>query len=153
MSKGKRIPGLKIDHPRTLAVMHALVRFAPIAAGGAFTTLDLHGPASKALGASIDKYSLASLRYDLSKLRAKGFVEKAPRSRRYRLAPRGYSIWVLLLKLFERIYAPLTAGLLRLFGGDAKLQREKLSQLDRLYQRVVDDLDRPIVAVGLKTAA
>src|SRR6266568_80507 len=32
-STGKRIPGLKLDHPRQLALMHALVRFAHIAAG------------------------------------------------------------------------------------------------------------------------
>ena len=28
LSNGKRIPGLKLDHPRQLALMHALVRFA-----------------------------------------------------------------------------------------------------------------------------
>ena len=48
----------------------------------------------------------------LSKLRAKGLVEKLPHSRRYRLLPEGYSICLIFLKLFERIYAPLTAGLL-----------------------------------------
>jgi hypothetical protein len=36
MENGKRIPGLKLDHPRQLAVMHALVRFANIAAGSQF---------------------------------------------------------------------------------------------------------------------
>jgi hypothetical protein len=30
---GKRIPGLRLDHPRQLALMHALVRFAHVAAG------------------------------------------------------------------------------------------------------------------------
>ncbi len=39
LANGKRIPGLKLDQPRQLAVMHALVRFANIAAGGTFTTL------------------------------------------------------------------------------------------------------------------
>jgi hypothetical protein len=91
--------------------MHALVRFANNAAGSAFTTADLYPPALDALGLSPSQYSLASLRYDLSKLRAKGLVEKLPHSRRYRLATKGYSICVLFLKLFERIYAPLTAGL------------------------------------------
>jgi hypothetical protein len=38
--------------------------------------------------------------------------DELPHSRRYRLANQGYSICVLFLKLFERIYAPLTAGLL-----------------------------------------
>lgn len=153
LPNGKRIPGLKLDHPRLLAVMHALVRFAHIAAGGTFTTRDIHSHTVKALGTSLDQYSLASLRYDLSKLRAKGLVEKVPQSRRYRLAGKGYSICVVFLKLFERIYAPLTAGLLRPFTGDTKLERDKRTQLDRLYQRIVDDLDRLLEAVGLKTAA
>jgi hypothetical protein len=33
LPSGKRIPGLKLDHPRQLALMHALVRFAHFAAG------------------------------------------------------------------------------------------------------------------------
>jgi hypothetical protein len=45
LPSGKRIPGLKLDHPRQLAVMHALVRFSNIAAGGRFTTADLYTPA------------------------------------------------------------------------------------------------------------
>src|SRR6516164_6340142 len=50
-------------------------------------------------------------RYDLWKLRAKGLVEKIPHSRRYRLLPHGYQICVVFLKLYEKIYAPLTAGI------------------------------------------
>ena len=57
------------------------------------------------------------------------------------------------LKLFERIYAPLTAGLLRPVTGDSRLHDQKLHHLDRLYQRVVDDMDALIEAVGLKVAA
>jgi hypothetical protein len=45
------------------------------------------------------------------------------------------------LKLFERIYAPLTAGLLQPFSPDNKLQHERMSQLDKLYQWVVQALD------------
>ncbi len=41
---GKRVPGLKLDHPRQLALMHALVRFAHVAAGNSFTTSELHAP-------------------------------------------------------------------------------------------------------------
>src|ERR1039457_3455616 len=50
LPSGKRIPGLKLDHPRQLAVMHALVRFSNIAAGGRFTTVDLYTLALDALG-------------------------------------------------------------------------------------------------------
>ena len=153
LTNGKRIPGLKLDHPRQLAVMHALVRYANIAAGSTFTTADLYPSVLDALGLPQSQYSLASLRYDLSKLRAKHLLDKLPHSRRYRLAHKGYSICVLFLKLFERIYAPLTAGLLKPFAGDRNLASDKRCQLDRLYQRLTDDLDALLSAVGLKTAA
>ncbi len=139
---------MKLDHPRLLA----LVRFANIAAGNQFTTAELYPHTLDALGCQPTDYSLASLRYDLSKLRAKNLVDKIPHSRRYRLLPQGYSICLVFLKLFERIYAPLTAGLLQPFRGDAKLGQQKRSQLDQLYQRVVEDLDQLIEAVGLKAA-
>ncbi len=153
LPSGKRIPGLKLDHPRQLAVMHSLVRFANIAAGGTFTTADLYAPALDALGQTPPQYSLASFRYDLSKLRHKGLVEKVPRSRRYRLVGKGYSICLVFLKLFEKIYAPLTAGLLAPFRGDRILAEEKRCQLDRLYQRICDNRDALLREVGLKIAA
>jgi hypothetical protein len=150
---GKRIPGLKLDHPRQLALMHALVRFAHIASSSTFTTAELYPEVLKTLGCPASKYSLASLRYDLSKLRAKRLIEKLPHSRRYRLLPCGYSLSLVFLKLFERVYAPLTAGLLRPVKADRKLEQQRRSQIDRLYQRVVEDLDKLMKAVGLKTAA
>jgi hypothetical protein len=153
LPNGRRIPGLKIDHPRQLALMHGLVRFAHIAAGSTFLTQEIHPYTLEALGLSEAEYRLASLRYDLSKLRAKGLVDKVPHSRRYRLTPQGYSICLVFLKLFDRIYAPLTAGLLQPVSGDSKFQQQKRSQLDRLYQRVADDLERLLKAVGLNIAA
>ena len=41
---------------------------------------------------------------------ALGLVEKVPHTRKYRLTGHGYSICLVFLKLFERIYAPLAAG-------------------------------------------
>jgi hypothetical protein len=153
LPNGKRIPGLKLDHPRQLALMHALVRFAHIAGGDTFTTRDLHAPTAVALDTTTDHDRLASLRYDLSKLRAKGLVERVPHSRRYRLLPHGYAICLLFLKLFERVYAPLTAGLLRPVTADRRLAEEKRHRLDRLYQRIVTDLEALLKAIGLRTAA
>jgi hypothetical protein len=120
--------------------------------GNTFTPAEIHPHVIDALGSSPERYTLASLRYDLSKLRAKRLIVKLPRSRRYQLLPQGYSICLVFLKLFERIYAPLTAGLLSPISGDARLQAKHRSQLDRLYQRVVDDLDALVRAVGLKAA-
>jgi hypothetical protein len=150
---GKRIPGLRLDNPRQLALMHALVRFAHTAAGNNFTTAELYPHVVKALGCAPESYTLASLRYDLSKLRAKGLVAKLPNSRRYQILPQGYSVCLVFLKLFERVYAPLTAGLLSPVSADARTPGQNRSQLDRLYHRVIDDLDALVQAVGLKAAA
>jgi hypothetical protein len=153
LPNGRRIPGLKLDHPRQLALMHALVRFCHIAAQNTFTTAEIYTDTLATLEASPKQYSLGSLRYDLWKLRAKGLVEKVPHSRQYRIPRAGYSICLVFLKLFERIYAPLTAGLLQPVAGDRKLPPQKYTQLDKLYQRVADDPGKLMDAVGLKVAA
>ena len=80
-------------------------------------------------------------------------VERIPHSRRYRLVGKGYSICVAFLKLFEKVYAPLTAGLLAPFRGDRALAKEERCTLDRLYQQISDGLDALFEAVGLKIAA
>jgi len=76
-------------------------------------------------------------------------VDEAGRARHSR--PQSDKLLV-FLKLFERVYAPLTAGLLSPVRADATLPGQRRSQLDRLYQRVVDDLDALIHAIGLKAA-
>ena len=129
------------------------MRFAHIAAGSTFTTAEIYPHVIKALGCAPKDFTLASLRYDLSKLRAKGLIAKLPRSRRYQLLPHGYSICLIFLKLFERIYAPLASAILSPINGDVRLQPDKRSQLDCLYQRVIDDLNQLVRAVGLKNAA
>jgi hypothetical protein len=103
LARGRRIPGLKLDHPRQLALMHAVVRFAHIAASDTFTIKDLHPVVAAALDLPPEQYRLASLRYELSKLRAKRLVVRIPHSRRYRLLSEGYRICLIFLKLFERV--------------------------------------------------
>lgn len=106
LANGTRVPGLKLDQPRQLAVMRSLVRFSHVAAEGTFTTPDLYPSTLQALSKAPEESKLASLRYDLWKLRAKGLVEKIPHSRRYRLLPHGYQICLVFLKLYDKIYAP-----------------------------------------------
>jgi hypothetical protein len=57
------------------------------------------------------------------------------------------------LNLFERIYAPLAAGLLQPYRADSKLKVNKRTQLDRLYQKVLDGLEELVDVVGLKAAS
>ncbi len=96
LPNGKRIPGLKLDQPRQLALMCTLVRFSHIAAQNTFITSEIQADTPAALEVSPEEYRLASLRYDLSKLRAKGLVERVPHSRRYRLLRVGSSVCLVL---------------------------------------------------------
>jgi hypothetical protein len=143
---GKRIPGLKPYNPRQLALMHALVRFAQIPAARTFSTAEIYPHTGTALGAA------ASLRYDLSKLRVEGLVQKLPRSRRYHLRAEG-CVCLIFLKLFERICAPLSAARLDPVPGDADLLLRKQTLLDRLYGRLSAALDRLLDAIGLACTA
>lgn len=152
LPNGKRIPGLKLDHPRQLALMHALVRFSHLAAQDSFSTAEIHTDTAEALGLTTEQYTLGSLRYDLSKLRAKGLVQRLDKSRRYRLTADGYRICVVFLKLFEKLYAPLTSAILKPFNNDRRLVNSKTSPLDKLYRAVLASLDQLVDAVGLKVA-
>jgi len=152
LSNGKRVPGLKLDQPRLMSLMHALVRFCHIAARDSFSTKEIHADTAEALGCTTDDYALASLRYDLSKLRAKGFVQRLDKSRRYRLTPAGYRVCLVFLKLFEKLYAPLTSGIMKPFKQDQRVADHKTTPLDKLYRRVVHALDKLMDAVGLQAA-
>jgi len=103
--------------------MHSLVRFANIAAGGNVTTADLYVPTLDAIGLTESQYSLAALRYDLAKLRAKELLEKVPHSAAIDWSARATRSAWFSSSYFEKIYAPLTAGLLAPFRGDCTLPK------------------------------
>jgi hypothetical protein len=150
---GRRTPGLKLDDPRLLAVMHALVCFTHLAGAGCFRTTELHKTVAEALGKTTDTYTLGQLRYDLAKLRAKELVERIAGTQTYRLPSTGYRLAVLYLKLFHRIYAPLVAGTLEPVPEDCRLPDSRRSRLDRLYAAVDFTLVKLCQHVGLNLAA
>jgi len=147
---GRRTPGLKLDDPRLLALMKALVSFTNLCQANGFRTKDVHEDTAKALQRTIETYTLAQLRYDLGKLRAKGLVEKIPKSQRYRLTPEGYRACLVFLKLFERIYAPLTSAALEPVSDDSLFPEHRRSTLDALYSAIAAALDLLVRHVGLK---
>jgi hypothetical protein len=148
----KRTPGLKLDNARQLAPMQALVAFSHILAGQ-FTTADLYPRVLQILGRSPEEYKLNSLRYDLSKLRAKELVEKIPRSRRYQFTGQGYRLSIVYLKLFEKLYAPLTAGMIHPCPNDNLLPLHRTTALDQRYLAVKQALDNLVHEIGLEVAA
>jgi hypothetical protein len=128
-------------------------RFAYLAGTGCFRTKDLHEATAQALGQTTDTYTLAQLRYDLAKLRVKGLVERVTGTQTYRLPDIGYRFAVLYLKLFHKVYAPLTAGTLAPVNGDQRLPPERRALLDRLYTAIDQALHQLSTHIGLKNAA
>jgi hypothetical protein len=79
-------------------------------------------------------------------------VERITGTQSYRLLSEGYRLAVLHLKLFHRIYAPLTAGIMEPVPRDDRLPPQRRAWLDRLYAAVDRDLDRLFESVGLRQA-
>jgi hypothetical protein len=150
---GRRTPGLKLDDPRLLAVMQALTCFVHVARGGRFRTRDVHQRTAEALGMATTTYRLGQLRYDLAKLRVKGLVIKVPKTQTYRLTPQGFRVCVLFLKLFQRVYAPVSAAVLKPIARDALLPDDRRCALDQLYAGVDHALDRLLDHLGFSLAA
>lgn len=148
---GRRTPGLKLDDPRLLALMQALVRFAPLASGGLFRTKDLHGHAAAAQRKTTEAYTLSQLRYDLGKLRTKGLVQKVAGTQSDRLTPGGDRLCVLFLKLFHKIYAPLTSATLSSLPSPSSASPPP--PIETLYAAVDHALHDLCSHIGLKLAA
>jgi hypothetical protein len=151
LPSGERIPGLKLNHPRQLALMHALVRFAHIAAGNTLPPPNFIPTCWPLYKCQPLNTGLASLRS--TQIESQGRGRKTSQIASLSTLPQGYSICLVFLKLFERVYSPLTAGSLQPYRPDSKLQDHKRTQLDRLYQKIVDALDGLLQTLGLKAAA
>jgi hypothetical protein len=91
-------------------------------------------------------YRLSQLRYDLSKLRAKGFVQRLGHTRRYRLTPLGLKLGVLLVKLRNRLLGPLATIATRRTSTSR-------NPVDIAFHQVDVALDHLSAALGLKPAA
>ena len=94
-------------------------------------------------------YRLSQLRYDLTKLRAKGLVERLGASRRYRLTELGLRLGVLLVKLRVRLLGPLVA----LTGTTPRPAASPSTSVDGAFAEVDTALDHLSAALGLKPAA
>ena len=60
---------------------------------------------------------------------------------------------MLYLKLFHRIYAPLTAGILEAVPWNDRVPPQRRALLDRLYAAVDRDLNQLFDSLGVRMAA
>jgi hypothetical protein len=146
-TSGRRVPGLHLDDPRLLGVLQAILCFAYLVGKGGFRTKDLLVDVQKAL--HDPDYTLSQLRYDLSKLRGKGLVSRRPGTQMYEISGEGYRIGIFYLKLYQRLYAPLTAAIGEPLPADTALPTHRRTKLDRLYVAVDKALQRLADHLGM----
>ena len=144
----RRIPGLTLHDDRVIRVLETLLHPATFA--GVWTTRELHTRILARHQLADGAYRLSQLRYDLSKLRAKGLVERLGNTRRYRLTPLGLKLGVLLVKLRTRLLGPLATLL-----GNSPVARTSSpnNSVDQAFRDVDTALDHLSQALGLQHAA
>jgi len=144
---GRRLPGLHMDDPRLMAVLQAIMCFAYLVGKGCFRIKDLIADVKKALGDP--DYTVARLRYDLSKLRGKALVTRLPRSQCYQVSGDGYRVGFFYLKLYHKVYAPLTSAILAPIPTDNYLRTSRQTKLDQLYVAVDHALQKLTEHLGM----
>jgi DNA-binding transcriptional ArsR family regulator len=115
-----------------------------------WTTRELHTRVVARHHLAATEYRISQLRYDLSKLRAKGLVERVGKTRRYRLTPIGLKLGVLLVKLRTRFLGPLTS-LIR--QTDANAAPRHSDPVNAAYREIDTALDHLSAALGIQLAA
>ncbi len=146
-ASGRRVPGLHLDDPRLLAVLQAILCFAYLVGKGCFRSKDLLVDVRKAL--RNPDYTLSQLRYDLSKLRGKGLVSRLAGTQSYQVSSEGYRIGFYYLKLYQKMYAPVTAAICEPVPADHTVLTRRQSQLDQLYVAVDQALERLAHHLGM----
>src|SRR5438105_2469561 len=144
----RRVPGLKLHDDRVIRVLETLLH--PGGFVQDWTTRELHTRVVAHHRLADDDYRLSQLRYDLSKLRAKGLVERIGRTRRYRLTPLGLKLGVLLVKLRMRLLGPLASFIQQ---PNTNAPARHLNSVDAAYREVDTALDHLSAALGLQHAA
>jgi hypothetical protein len=98
---GQRAPGLRFGDPRVTGLFGALCSFDHIWEG--LTNAGLRKLMAKLF---CPDYSSAQATYDLRRLRLKGFIERVPRTHRYRITPYGRRMATFFTRLTTRVVVP-----------------------------------------------
>jgi hypothetical protein len=115
-----------------------------------WTTREVHTRVVARHHLAANEYRLSQLRYDLSKLRAKGLVERIGKTRRYSLTPIGLKLGVLLVKLRMRLLGPLATVIQQ---PNTNAAQRRSNPVDAAYREIDTALDHLSAALGLQLAA
>jgi hypothetical protein len=135
----QRASGLRFADPRAHQLLQALILFRQIADG--FRCDDLRRHLAALSGRAPQQISQGAMSYQLRRLRLHGFVERLPKSFRYRVTDFGWRAALFFTRAYNRILRPASAAVLPGIGAVA-------TPLKRLRQcrRATHQVDQPCQA-------
>jgi hypothetical protein len=109
--------GLRFADPRTHQLLQALILFRQIAQG--FRCDDLRRHLATLSGRAPGQISQGAITYQLRRLRLHGFVERLPKSFRYRVTDFGLRAALFFTRAYNRLLRPASAAALPGLGAVA----------------------------------
>lgn len=101
----RRVPGIKLHDDRVIRLLETLLHPGGLIAD--WTSRDAYARIMRRHRLAEGDYRLSQLRYDLTKLRAKGLVERIGKTRRYRVTVLGLKVGIVLVKARTQLLGPL----------------------------------------------
>ena len=106
----QRASGLRFGDPRAHQLLQAVILFRQIAQG--FRCDDLRRPLATLSGRAPGQISQGAITYQLRRLRLHGFVERLPKSFRYRVTDFGLRAALFFTRAYNRLLRPASAAAL-----------------------------------------
>jgi len=100
----QRASALRFSDPRVQALLAAIVTFRILPHG--FSHADLKRTLAPLLGMDVAEISAGRMTYDLRRLRLHGFIERMPKSHRYRVTDMGLRVALFATRSYNRIIRP-----------------------------------------------
>jgi len=100
----QRASALRFSDPRVQALLAAIVTFRILPHG--FSHANLKRNLAELLGIELDVVTSGMITYDLRRLRLHGFIERIPKSHRYRVTDTGLRVALFATRSYARIIRP-----------------------------------------------
>jgi hypothetical protein len=124
----QRASGLRFADPRTHQLLQALILFRQIAQG--FRCDDLRRRLAALSGRAPGQISQGAITYQLRRLRLHGFVERLPKSFRYRVTDFGLRAALFFTRAYNRLLRPASAAALPGLGAVANSLKRAFDEVD-----------------------
>lgn len=140
----RRLAGIDVNKPRMRAVLHASLALTLNPRG--FAVSELAALVREAAGPALANYTPRQAAYDLAKVRAKGFVERIPHTRRYRPVLPAFQSIAALVIFREKLLKPLIASV-----GHHRRPRtpNTPAEIDCHYRNLHHQFQQVLSAIGL----